>query len=187
MEGGAPSGRSVTQIWAAAVLRNPWLGTGTDEDLTPGSARTAPTVATLLADRVLERAGGAGSVCAFGKAALIGLGGEYEHGGALVHTPYFGNLVREYTEGSSIICFSDERATAGESLSVPMWHKTAAATRDYYQTVNVRIPDAPRPDEIAVVLAVSTGPRPHARIGDRSSDPEVTSSTLEKLEKERTS
>ena len=116
---------------------------------------------------------------AFGKAAIVGTGGEIEHAGALIHTPFFGNLVREYLDGSSIICFADDRAEAGQPLVVPMWHKTHAATRSHYQTITARVPDGPRPDEIVVVAAASTGPRPHARIGDRKTDPAVTSRTLE--------
>ncbi len=50
--------------------------------------------------------------------------GEIEHGGALIHTPYFGNLMREFLQGESIICFADARADAGETLVVPLWHKT---------------------------------------------------------------
>ena len=79
----------------------------------------------------------------------MGTAGEIEHGGALIHTPYFGNLMREFLEGESIICFADARADAGELLVVPMWHKTqrrpAATTRPSAR----RVSDAPRADEIA--------------------------------------
>lgn len=89
------------------------------------------------------------------------------------------------TEGTSIIVFSDDRLPAGEPLTVPLWHKTAAATRTHYQTVQIRIPDAPRPDELVVVAAASSGPRPNARIGDRRTDPAVRLADLEKLESAR--
>ena len=42
----------------------------------------------------------------------------------------------------------DDRLDAGASLTVPMWHKEEAATRSHYQTLSVRIPDAPRADEV---------------------------------------
>ena len=70
-------------------------------------------------------------------------------------------------------------AEAGQPLVVPLWHKTQAATRSHSQTVTARIPDGPRADEIVVIAAASTGPRPHARIGDRVTDPAVTSHILE--------
>lgn len=163
----------------AAVISNPWLGTGPAQDLSEAVAEIAPTLARLLTDRLLDSLGGVDAIEAFGKAALIGSAGEIEHGGALIHTPYFGNLMREFLGGESIICFADTRADAGQPLVVPLWHKTHAATRSHYQTVDVRVSDAPRAGEIVVVAAASTGPRPHPRIGDRSTDPTITSLTLE--------
>ena len=140
----------------------------------------APAVPALLTDRLNAALGGPGAVEAFGKAAIVGSAGELEHAAALIHTPYFGNLMREFLGGESIICFADTRADAGARLTVPMWHKTAAATRSHYQTITARVSDAPRAGEILVIAAASTGPRPHPRIGDRSTDPAVSASTLTK-------
>lgn len=173
-ENGVAPARPATRITASAVVRNPWTGTGPTEDLGPAVEAMAPLLARELTDRLLACAGGVDRVEAFGKAAIVGTAGELEHGGALIHTPYFGNLVREFLQGESIICFADARAEAGEQIVVPLWHKTHAATRSHYQTITARVSDAPRADEIVVVAAASTGPRPHARIGDRSTDPSVT-------------
>ncbi|TPQ15586.1 amino acid synthesis family protein [Streptomyces sporangiiformans] len=170
---GRPVATPVRRAAVAAVITNPWSGRGVVTDLNEEVVRVAPLVAHELTSRLLGTLGGADRVEAFGKAAIVGLGGETEHAGALIHTPYFGNLFREITEGSSVIVFSDERAEAGAPLTVPMWHKVHAATRSHYQTITVRVPDAPRADEIVVIAAGSTGGRPNARIGDRSSDPQV--------------
>lgn len=180
-EAGAPPARPAVQASVAAVLRNPWLGTSPSRDLSPEVVSIAPVLARVLTGRLLDALGGVGAVEAFGKAAVVGNAGEIEHGGALIHTPYFGNLMREFLDGESIICFADTRAEAGTTLVVPLWHKTHAATRSHYQTVATRISDAPRPGEIVVVAAASTGPRPHPRIGDRTTDPAVTSKKLESV------
>lgn len=164
---------------AAAVVSNPWLGSGPEADLAEAAERIAPHIAQLLTDRLIAGLGGAGRIEAFGKAALVGTSGEIEHAGALIHTPYFGNLVREFLEGTSIISFADDRGDAGTSIVVPMWHKEHAATRSHYQTVAARVPDAPLPGEIVVIAAASTGPRPHARIGDRKTDRPVSSTILQ--------
>lgn len=177
-EAGSAPVRPVELASVAAVVRNPWFGTGADHDLAAEVARLAPGLARLVTDRLIRALGGVDGIEAFGKAAIVGSAGEIEHGGALIHTPFFGNLVREFLEGESIICFADVRAEAGEPIAVPMWHKTAATTRSHYQTVTARVPDAPRHDEIIVIAAASTGPRPHARIGDRANDPVVTVRTL---------
>jgi hypothetical protein len=170
---GVPVTTPVRRVAVAAVITNPWAGRGIVDSLDEEVADVAPELAHQLTARLVDSLGGVDQVQAFGKAAIVGAGGEIEHAGALIHTPYFGNLLRELTEGESIIVFSDDRADAGASLTVPMWHKLHAATRSHYQTIAVRVPDAPRADEIVVVAAGSTGGRPNARIGDRSSDPVV--------------
>jgi len=170
---GAPVDHLTRRVAAAAVIDNPWAGLGRVDELAEEAARIAPALARELAARLRGLLGGVDEVEAFGKAAIVGLGGELEHGAALIHTPYFGNVLRELVDGSSIIVFSDDRGPAGNPLTVPIWHKTAAATRSHYQTIQLRIPDAPRDDELVVVAAAASGPRPNARIGDRTTDPAV--------------
>lgn len=161
-----------------AIIDNPWMGGSNDQDLQPEIERIAPLIAKLLSDRLTASLGGPDEVQAFGKAAIVGLGGEIEHAGALIHTPYFGNLVRESLGGTSVLCFTDARTEAGTTHRIPLWHKTAATTRDFYQTLEVHLADAPHAGEIAIIAAAATGPRQHARIGDRSTDRAVTSAIL---------
>jgi hypothetical protein len=179
LENGSAPAHPVTRASACAVVANPWFGTKPEQDLGTEVEALAPGLAELLVGELVSALGGVSRVEAFGKGAVIGTGGELEHGAALIHTPYFGNLVRGLLEGESIICFADTRGAAGESLAVPMWHKHHAGTRSHYQTVLARVPDAPREDEIVIVAGASTGPRPHPRIGDRSTDPAVTIEILE--------
>ncbi|MCG2623888.1 amino acid synthesis family protein [Arthrobacter sp. I2-34] len=178
LENGTAPAVPALKATAAAVVANPWLGTGPDTDLSEQAKLIAPQIARELTGRLLAGLGGAEAIEAFGKAAIVGTAGEIEHAGALIHTPYFGNLVREFLDGTSIICFADDRAEAGQPLVVPLWHKTQAATRSHYQTATARVADGPLPHEIVVIAAASTGPRPHARIGDRTTDRPVTAKIL---------
>ncbi|MFE9445395.1 amino acid synthesis family protein [Streptomyces sp. NPDC006602] len=178
-EAGEAPAQPARRASVAAVIRNPWVGTGPSADLSGEQARVGPVLAKLLTDRLIASLGDVDEIESFGKAAIVGTAGEIEHAGALIHTPYFGNLVREFLQGESIICFADTRAEAGETLVVPLWHKTRASTRNHYQTISARVSDAPRADEIVVIAAASTGPRPHPRIGDRMTDPIVTTESLE--------
>jgi hypothetical protein len=180
-ENGTRPERPALRATVAAVISNPWLGTGPTTELSAEAEAIAPHLAKLLTDRLIDCLGGAAAIEAFGKAAIVGTSGEIEHGGALIHTPFFGNLMRDFLQGESIICFADARADAGESLIVPMWHKTAAATRSHYQTIAARVSDGPRDGEIVVIAAASTGPRPHARIGDRKTDRAVRAQDLESV------
>ncbi|CAH0178817.1 hypothetical protein SRABI83_01376 [Arthrobacter sp. Bi83] len=181
LENGLSPAVPAVRATAAAVVANPWLGGKATNDLNEEVIRLAPVLARKLTHVLTKELGGVDAIEAFGKAAIVGTDGEIEHGAALIHTPFFGNLVREYFDGESIICFADDRADAGASLVVPLWHKNAAATRTHYQTITTRISDAPRPGEIVVVLGASTGPRPHARIGDRLTDPIVKAENLGEL------
>ncbi|GAB2963442.1 amino acid synthesis family protein [Amycolatopsis acidiphila] len=169
-EGGQPLDRPWRKAVAAAVITNPWLHQGHVSDLGPEVKTLAPKIASALATSITRALGGADNVEAFGKAALVGLDGEVEHGAALIHTPFLGDLFRHIVEGESIIAFGESQAPAGTVLTVPMWHKTAASTRSHYQAVNLSVSDAPRADEILIALGVSAGPRPLARIGDRRTD-----------------
>ncbi|GAB2742153.1 amino acid synthesis family protein [Salinifilum aidingensis] len=184
---GEPVRNPTRRAAAVAVLANPWIGRGVQDDLSGESERLAPRVAHALSDRLLAALGGTASVEAFGKAAIVGLDGEIEHAGALIHTPYFGDVLRNRTRGESIIVFSDQRSAAGETLSVPLWHKDHAATRSHYQTFPVRVPDGPRPGEIAVIAAASDGSRPNARIGDRKTDAAVDDAVLTRSDLEHVS
>src|SRR5699024_11326619 len=53
----------------------------------------APELGKLLAPRVMEALGT--PLEAYGKAAIVGLNGEIEHGSALIHTLKFGNFFRD--------------------------------------------------------------------------------------------
>jgi hypothetical protein len=181
LENGSAPAVPAVRATAAVVVANPWLGGKPSNDLSPEVVQLAPVLARKLTDVLSAELGGVDAIQAFGKAAIVGADGEIEHGAALIHTPFFGNLVREYFDGESIICFADDRADAGSTLVVPLWHKNAAATRTHYQTITTRIGDAPGPGEIVVVLGASTGPRPHSRIGDRLTDPIVKADTLGEL------
>lgn len=181
LENGLSPAVPAVRATAAAVVTNPWLDGKATDDLNDEVIRLAPVLARKLTDVLAKELGGVDAIQAFGKAAIVGTDGEIEHGAALIHTPFFGNLVREYFEGESIICFADDRADAGASLVVPLWHKNAAATRTHYQTITTRISDAPRPGEIVLALGASTGPRPHSRIGDRLTDPIVRADTVGEL------
>ncbi|GAA3724627.1 hypothetical protein HDA32_002949 [Spinactinospora alkalitolerans] len=172
-EPGGPSITPTRRVAAAAVLTNPWAGLPVGADLGTDSAEAAARLAVCLTERLLAPLGGPTGLQAFGKGAVVGVDGEIEHGAALIHTPYFGNLFRELVQGTSIIAFADERSAPGAPLTVPMWHKTEAATRSHYQTVQVKIADAPRPDELIIIAAGAAGPRPHPRIGDRTTDARI--------------
>ena len=100
-EGGRPVDPPARTAVVVAVIENPWAGQGFVEDLAPGIDATASDLGKLLADRVVEALGG--PVEAFGKAAIVGLDGEIEHGSALIHTLKFGNHFRNAAEATTLL------------------------------------------------------------------------------------
>lgn len=153
----------------AAVVRNPWSGRFVD-DLKPEIQAYGPVLGEALTQRMIALAGTGDAIEAYGKAAVVGLDGEIEHGSALIHTLRFGNHYREAVAATSYLSFSNTRGGANCPISIPLMDKHDAGRRSHYLTIQFSIVDAPRADEIVVVLGGATGGRPHHRIGDRYQD-----------------
>lgn len=153
----------------AAVVQNPWAGRFV-EDLTPEIQAFGPVLGALLTTRMIALAGGGDKIEAYGKAAVVGLDGEVEHASGLIHTLRFGNHYREAVGAKSYLAFTNTRGGANASIMVPLMDKNDAGRRSHYLTIQFAIPDAPRADEIVVVLGAAMNGRPHHRIGDRYQD-----------------
>ena len=155
-------------IAAMAIIRNPWFGLGHVEDLRPEIRAHGPVLGRLLTDMILEASGG--DVEGYGKASLVGMGGELEHAQALTHTLWFGNAYREAVGAKSYLAFSNTRGAAGCALVIPLMHKHDGGLRSHYQTIHLSLPDAPAEDEVVVALGASLGGHPNHRIGNRYQD-----------------
>lgn len=169
IEGEKAAAKPLRMFAVAAVLRNPWAGRFV-ENLKPEIQAFGPVLGELLTDRIIALAGGGEAIEAYGKAAVVGLAGEIEHGSALIHTLRFGNFFREAVGAKSYLSFANTRGGANAPIHVPLMDKNDAGRRSHYLTLQFAIPDAPRDDELVVVLAGSNGGRPHHRIGDRYQD-----------------
>jgi hypothetical protein len=53
----------------------------------------------------------------------------------------------------------------GVSIDVPLTHINASYVRSHLDAIEVRVPGAPAADELAFILAMSTGARIHERLG----------------------
>lgn len=167
-EGGRPVEPVARVAVVLATLRNPWAGLGFVEDLAPTIDEVAPELGKLLADRVVTALDA--PVEAFGKAAIVGLDGEIEHGSALIHTLKFGDHFRQAAQATTLLPAVEKRAPAGTVFDIPLKHVTDATIRSHHQTVEARVADAPRADEIVVGLAAAAQGRPQARLAPLSSE-----------------
>jgi hypothetical protein len=154
--------KPIRRVAVSAVIQNPFAGKY-QEDLSE-----LTEIGEWLGDYLSKEAAkilGAGKVNSYGKGAIIGLAGELEHGAAILH-PKLGKPMRDAIGGGKAIIPSAKKAgAAGTSLDVPLHYKDAAFVRTHYDAMEVRIPDAPKCDEIVVSLAFTDGGRPHPRIG----------------------
>ena len=104
----------------------------------------------------------------YGKAAVIGTHGEQEHGVAML-TTVFGNVMREAAGGGKAwISSFTKRAGPGAAIDIPLAHKDALYVRSHYDGITITLPDAPLPDEIAVICAYANRGRPNHRVGGLS-------------------
>lgn len=149
---------------AVAVIENPFAGVYA-EDLSELMA-TGEVLGGLLGGKCVAALGIAPAQAeSYGKAAMVGEGGELEHAAALLH-PRLGAPLRAAVErGAALVPSSKKMGGPGQSLDVPLGHKEAAYVRSHFDGVEVRLNDAPRADEIMVAVAVTDSGRPLPRVG----------------------
>ncbi len=167
-EGGKTVDVPTKLVAAIAIIKNPWFGRGWVENLRPEIRETGPVVGKLLTEMILAETGDA--IEGYGKASIVGMGGELEHGQAMTHTLWFGNQYRNAVGAKSYLVFANTRGAAGASLMIPLMDKHDGGRRSHYQTIHTSIADAPAEDEIVIALGASVGGHPHHRIGDRYED-----------------
>ncbi len=164
IEGGKEVSTPTRKAAALAVIKNPFAGKyqeNLDDLMTVGEELGA-----ILGKKAVDALGKpVEAVESYGKAAVVGMNGELEHAGAILH-PKLGKPFREAVGGGkAIIPSAKKMGGPGTEIDVPLHYKDAAFVRSHFDAMTVRLHDAPKPDEIVVVLAVTDSGRPHARIG----------------------
>ena len=150
------------KVAVVAVIDNPFAGKFA-KDLSPltkaseeiGRAINTMAIALLAPHKPQS----------YGKAAVIGINGEQEHGVAML-TTVFGNVMREAAGGGKAwISSLTKRAAPGATIDIPLAHKDALYVRSHYDGITVTLHDAPLPDELAIICAFANRGRPHHRVG----------------------
>jgi hypothetical protein len=160
-EAGRTAATPVTRAVAVAVIANPFAGRFVD-DLSPLFAEGAALGERFMKDLVALLPN---PPVSYGKAAIVGADGEMEHGAALLH-PQLGKPMRAAVGGGEAnICSNVKVGGPGAAIDVPLAHKDNIWSFDHLDTVTVAVADAPRPDEVVVVMAIADGGRPHPRVG----------------------
>jgi hypothetical protein len=160
-DGGKPAAQPVKKAAAVAVIQNPFAGRFVEE--LAELIKTGEELGDLLGRRAVAAL--EGPVHSYGKAAVVGENGEYEHAAAILH-PTLGTPFRKAVGGGKAIIPSAKKLGGpGTPIDVPLHYKDAAFVRSHFDAMEVRLADAPRADEILVALVVTDGGRPHPRVG----------------------
>ena len=161
-EMGKAAATPITRAAGIAVVKNPFAAKGYVEDLSAlfdVGLKLGEEMMPEIVARLKKPA------TSYGKAAIVGLAGEFEHGGAAIH-PKLGKPMRAAVGGGEAIISSNVKvAPAGSAIDVPLAHKDNIWSFDHFDTMTVAVADAPRPDEIVVIMIAADGGRAAPRVG----------------------
>ncbi|WP_409186594.1 amino acid synthesis family protein [Amycolatopsis sp. VS8301801F10] len=163
--GRGDDGGPLRKVAVCAVVANPFAGRGYVEDLSP-IINASGEIGAFLGKEALRLLGA--EAASYGKAALAGTAGEQEHANAAI-TSVYGNAFRDAIGGGKAWITSVTKVSAGDAvIDVPLAYKDEIWVRSHYDALTVHVPDAPRPDELVVIAAVTNRGRINARVGGKT-------------------
>jgi len=160
-EGGPVADKPLKLAAACAVIRNPYAGRY-EENLLPFMAELR-ALGTLLSQELVDTLGKE-NVEVYSKAAIVGVNGELEHG-AVWHEAGGWAMRSVLGEPKAMVPAAKAVAATGYRLMVPLHYIHASYVRSHFNTMEIGIQDAPRPNEILFALVMGTGGRVHQRLG----------------------
>ncbi|PIT83361.1 amino acid synthesis family protein [Limnohabitans sp. 15K] len=165
-EGGPVTDTPLKLAAACAVIKNPYAGRY-EPDLMPFMAELR-SLGTLLAQELVDTLG-KDQIEVYSKAAIVGVNGEMEHG-AVWHEAGGWAMRTVLGEPKAMVPASKAVAHTGYRLMVPVHYIHASYVRSHFNSMEVGIQDAPRPNEILFALVMGTGARVHSRLGGLTKD-----------------
>jgi hypothetical protein len=169
-EAGRAAVHPLRRVAAIAVVENHYAGHYVD-DLKP-MIEASVALGRTMAEIALT-AFGQHEIQSYGKGGIVGTAGEQEHANALL-TSAFANPIRDAIGGGDAwISSFTKKGGPGTLIDIPMNHKDDIWVRSHYDGMSVVVPDAPMPDEIAVIFCIASGGRLNARVGGRTHEEAV--------------
>jgi len=164
LEMGRPVEPPTRRALAIAVIANPCAGVyveSLDELIAIGEE-----LGGLLGRKCVEALGIApDGAQSYGKAAIVGEGGELEHAAAILHPKLGAPLRAAVGKGAALVPSAKKMGGLGTAIDVPLGHKDAAFVRSHFDAMEARVSDAPRASEIVVAVVVTDSGRPLPRVG----------------------
>lgn len=148
---------------ALAVIENPFVGRY-EEDLAE-LMDIGAELGDMLGRMCVEALGiQPAEAESYGKAAIVGEGGEWEHAAAILHPKLGAPLRKAVEKGAALVPSVKKLGGPGTPIDIPLGHKDAAYVRSHFDGMEVRMADAPRTGEILVAISVTDSGRPFPRV-----------------------
>lgn len=159
---GPPPDEPLRMAAASAVIANPYAGRY-EPDLMP-FMKELRDLGTTLAEELVSVLGGKDRIEVYSKAAIAGLNGELEHA-AVWHEAGGWAMRQVLGDPKAMVPSNKAVAVAGYRMMVPVHYIHASFVRSHYNSFEIGIQDAPKPDELLFSLVMGTGGRLNSRLG----------------------
>jgi hypothetical protein len=161
-EGGRELASPCKRVAACGVLENPHAGqiaiddfsTLVDLSVAAGEVLTAEALASL---GPLKPRG-------YGKGVIVGTAGDLEHGASMIHVRIGLAMRKGAAGGPALIPGNAKVGGPGTAIDIIFGGIEDSWDYDAMDTMTVSVADAPKPDEVLLIVAFLGGTRPNARI-----------------------
>jgi Amino acid synthesis len=162
-EYGAPAWDPLRRVAIAAVFTNPLAGAAAGADLGPLIEYSLELGASLTGTALRALGASPAQLRAYTKAAVVGIGGDLEHGAAMIHPRLGMAMRRAVRRGRVIIPGHAKVGPPGTVIDLLYGPIDEGWDLDAFDSTPVLIHDAPRPDEIVLWIGYALGARVNAR------------------------
>lgn len=176
-EGGRDVSSPTRRVAACGVLRNPFAGQPPIDDFSE-LVDISVEAGEILTRRALDALGEI-KPRGYGKGVIVGSAGDLEHGAAMIHVRVGLPMRRLAGGGPALIPGNAKVGGMATSLDIIFGGMEDGWDYDAMDAMTVSVPDAPKADEILLVIGFLGGTRPNARIDGNA--PEQVAALMEKL------
>jgi Amino acid synthesis len=162
-EYGTRANPALRRVAIAAVFKNPLAGKTAGADLQPLIDYSLELGVSLTKTALAALGSEPSQLRSYTKAALVGTGGDLEHGAAMIHPRLGMAMRRAIKRGRVIIPGHAKVGPPGSTIDLLYGPLDAGWDLDAVDSTPVLIHDAPRPDEVVLWIGYASGPRVNAR------------------------
>lgn len=162
IENGSRLASPLRRVVVGSILKNPLVHKPVGTDLKP-LIDISVELGEKMTRTALSLIGEAKGLRSYTKGAMVGLAGDLEHGAVMIHARIGMAMRATLKRGRVIIPGNAKVAGAGSTMDLLFGPIDEGWDLDAGDTMTISVSDAPRPDEILLLVGYATGPRPNAR------------------------